>query len=51
MYVGTRAKVVTPDGNSEDCDILAGVLQGDTRPSSIVLDYTLKKTISGWLAI
>ena len=43
MYAGTRAKVVTPDGNSEEFDILAGVLQGDT----LVLDYALRKAISG----
>ena len=50
MYAGTRAKVVTPDGNSEEFDILAGVLQGDTLAPFlyvIVLDYTLRKAISG----
>lgn len=26
MHAGTRAKVVTPDGNSEEFDILAGVI-------------------------
>ena len=30
MYKGTRAKVVTPDGISEEFDILEGVQQGDT---------------------
>ena len=30
MYEGTRAKVVTPDGISEEFEILAGVQQGDT---------------------
>ena len=50
MYTGTRAKVVTPDGNSEELFILAGVLQGDTLAPFlfiIVLDYALRKAISG----
>ena len=29
-YARTRAKVVTPDGDSEEFDIQAGVMQGDT---------------------
>ena len=50
MYAGTRAMVVTPDGNSEEFDILAGVMQGDTLAPFlfiIVLDYVLRKAISG----
>ena len=50
MYAGTKAKVVTPDGNSEEFDILAGVMQGDTLAPFlfiIVLDYALRKAISG----
>uniref|UniRef100_A0A3B1IYM6 Reverse transcriptase domain-containing protein n=1 Tax=Astyanax mexicanus TaxID=7994 RepID=A0A3B1IYM6_ASTMX len=50
MYAGTRAKVVTPDGNSEEFDILAGVMQGDTLAPFlfiIVLDYALRKAING----
>ena len=50
MYAGSRAKVVTPDGNSEEFDILAGVLQGDTLAPYlfvIILDYVLRKAISG----
>ena len=50
MYAGSRAKVVTPDGNSEEFDILAGVLQGDTLAPFlfvIVLDFALRKAISG----
>ncbi|KAJ4939860.1 hypothetical protein JOQ06_029296 [Pogonophryne albipinna] len=50
MYAGTRAKVVTPDGNSEEFDILARVMQGDTLAPFlfiIVLDYALSKAISG----
>ena len=30
MYQNTRAKVITPDGNTELFEILAGVIQGDT---------------------
>lgn len=50
MYVGTRAKVVTPDGNSEEFHIWAGVMQGDTLASFlfiIALDYALRKAFSG----
>ena len=50
MYEGTRARVVTPDGDSEEFDILAGVLQGDTLAPFlfiIVLDYALRQAISG----
>ena len=50
MYAFTRARVVTPDGNSEEFDILAGVMQGDTLAPFlfiIVLDYALRKAISG----
>ena len=50
MYAGTRARVVTPDGNSEEFGILAGVMQGDTLAPFlfiIVLDYALRKAISG----
>ena len=50
MYAGTRAKVVSPDGESEEFDILAGVMQGDTLAPFlfvIVLDYALRKAING----
>ena len=50
MYEGRRARLVTPDGNSEEMDILAGVLQGDTLAPFlfiIVLDYALRQAISG----
>ncbi|KAJ4937845.1 hypothetical protein JOQ06_002475, partial [Pogonophryne albipinna] len=50
MYAGTRARVVTPDGNSEEFNILAGVMQGDTLAPFLfimVLDYALRKAISG----
>lgn len=50
MYVCARARVVTPDGKSEEFDILAGVLQRDTLAPFlfiIVLYYVLRKAISG----
>ena len=34
MNAGTSARVVTPDGNSEEFDIWAGVMQGDRRAGS-----------------
>ena len=49
MYEGTRARVVTPDGDSGEFDILPGVLQGDTLAPFlfiIVLDYALRQAIS-----
>ncbi|KAJ4925013.1 hypothetical protein JOQ06_003960, partial [Pogonophryne albipinna] len=45
-----KARVVTPDGNSEEFDILAEVMQGDTLAPFLfimVLDYALRKAISG----
>ena len=50
MYSGTRSKVVTPDGDTEEFEIAAGVLQGDTLAPFIfviVLDYVLRRAISG----
>ena len=49
-YQGTRAKVVTSDGETDEFDILAGVLQGDTLAPYlfiIVLDYCLRSAIDG----
>ena len=49
MYSGTRSKVMTPDGDTEEFEITAGVLQGDTLAPFIfviVLDYVLRKAIS-----
>ena len=49
LHTGTTAKMVTPDGSSEDFDALAGVLQGGTLASYIfviVLDCLLRNTIS-----
>ena len=48
MYEGTRAKVVTPDGISEEFEILAGMQQRDTLAPFlfiIALDYVLRKAI------
>ena len=48
MYSGTKAKVVTPDGETELFDITAGVLQGDTLAPFlfvIVLDYAMRKAL------
>ena len=44
-YTGTKAKVVTPDGTTDEFELLAGVLQGDTLAPFlfiIVLDYALR---------
>ena len=49
-YQNTRAKVITPDGETEEFNILAGVLQGDTLAPYLfitVLDYCLRSAISG----
>ena len=49
-YQDTKAKVVTTDGDTEEFDILAGVLQGDTLAPYlfiIVLDYCLRTAIGG----
>ena len=48
MYTNTKAKVTSPDGETELFDITAGVLQGDTLApflSIIVLDYALRQAI------
>ena len=50
MYKSTMAKVITPDGETEVFEILAGVLQGDTLAPKlfvIVLDYALREAILG----
>ena len=50
MYENTRAKVVSPDGETDLFDILSGVLQGDTLAPYlfvIVLDYALRMAIDG----
>lgn len=50
MYADTRAKVISPDGETELFDITAGVLQGDTLAPFlfiIVLDYAMRKAMAG----
>ena len=47
---GTKAKVISPGGESDLFEILAGVLQGDAFAPylfAIVIDYCLRKAISG----
>ena len=48
MYTSTMAKVITPDGETEQFEITGGVLQGDTLAPFlfiIVLDYALRKAM------
>ena len=48
LYEDTRAKVLSPDGETNYFDILAGVLQGDTLAPylfAIVIDYIMRKAI------
>ena len=50
MHEGTKAKVISPDGETEFFDILAGVLQGDTLAPflfAIVLDYAMRRALDG----
>ena len=50
MYEGTKAKVISPDGETDFFQILAGVLQGDTLAPYlfvIVLDYVMRETFTG----
>jgi hypothetical protein len=45
LYTNTKAKVITPDGETDLFDIVAGVLQGDTLAPLLfitVLDYVLR---------
>ena len=48
FYMDTRARVLSPDGETEFFEILAGVLQGDTLAPYlfvIVIDYIMRMTI------
>ena len=50
MYENTRAKVISPDGDTDFFEIKAGVLQGDTLAPYlfvIVLDYVMRQTYTG----
>ena len=49
-YGNLRAKVTSPDGDTDYFQIFAGVMQGDTLAPFlfvIVLDYALRKAIDG----
>ena len=48
LYWNTKVKVLSPDGDTEYFDIVAGVLQRDTLAPylfSICLDYVLRTSI------
>ena len=48
LYTDTSSTILTPDGETEPIDILAGILQGDTLAPFlfiIVLDYVLRKSL------
>ena len=48
MYENTKAKVLSPDGETEYFDVTAGVLQGDTLAPLlfiIIVDYILRQAI------
>ena len=50
LYENTRARIITPDGETEFFQIVAGILQGDTLapyPFVLVLDYVMRKTLEG----
>ena len=50
LYQGTKASVITPDGETDFFEIQAGVLQGDTLSPyilAIVLDYAMRRAIDG----
>ena len=50
MYKNTMVKVISPNGETELFEILAGVLQGDTLAPYlfvIVLDFALRMTLEG----
>ncbi len=48
LYINTKVKVHSPDGDTDNFDIVAGVLQGDTLAPYlfiIFLDYVIIKSI------
>ena len=50
LYTNTRARVISPDGETDLFEIAKGVLQGDTLAPFlfvIVLDYAMRKAIEG----
>ena len=51
MYQNTKARILTPDGETEQFNITAGVMQGDTLAPFlfiVVLDYALRGTLNGY---
>lgn len=49
MYTNTRARMQTPDGETDQFNISAGVLQGDTLAPFlliIVLDYAIRQAMA-----
>ena len=50
MYSNTKVRVITPDGETQFFQIVAGVLQGDTLAPflfAIVLDYIMRQVLLG----
>ena len=50
LYKGTKAKVLTPDGETKSFNITTGVLQGDTLAPFlfiILLDYAMRMAVKG----
>ena len=50
LYENTKAKVLSPDGETETFSILAGVLQGDTLAPylfAIIIDYVMRSAVGG----
>ena len=48
LYTNTSSTIMTPDGETEPIDIMAGILQGDTLAPFLfimVLDYVLRKSL------
>ena len=48
LYTSTKAKVISPDGDTDVFDIQAGVLQGDTLAPFLfvlILDYVLRISV------
>ena len=51
LYDNTRARIISPDGETEEFEIVAGVLQGDTLAPylfAIVRDYANEES-SQWI--
>ena len=56
-YHNTKAKVTTPDGDTDEFEILAGVLQGDTLAPYLIINSAgllhenchRRQTVRPWL--